>query len=187
MNDIQELKIYEFFENPKILCNELNTYKNFSFDGVTLYDYVDSIPNELIEDTRLEKLPENISNSYLKNGKTYYKENNLEVEYTLADRIKSVKENGGRLFSKSGVGYGIENSQVKEIILLEFKLNFFINVNKSNIIDVFGEYDKELEDYDYQHGELMNSMYSYSSRKLEIEIDEWDNKIKIIIIGEKLQ
>ncbi|GGP05262.1 hypothetical protein GCM10010992_20760 [Cloacibacterium rupense] len=187
MNNLQELNIYEFFENPRILCNEDYTYKNFSFEGIKLYDYIDLIPNELIEDTRLEKLPENISHSYLKDGKTYYVLNNLEKEYELTDRIKSVKENGGRLFSKSGIGYGINNGKVVEIILLEYKLNFFNDVNKNNISEIFGKFDAENEDYDYQHGALMNTLYKYLSRKLEIELDEWDNKVKLIKIGEELK
>ena len=29
MNNLQELNIYEFFENPRILCNEDYTYKIF--------------------------------------------------------------------------------------------------------------------------------------------------------------
>ena len=178
---------FELTIDLEILTNQKLTYNEYSLFGVRLSDSVELIDYNIITGTRMEPLPENSSNWSLgENDKVYIVQNNIKREYTLAERIKSIKENQGRLFTNENFGYGVKNGKVIEFIIPEYRIKKFQRVNRDNLKIIFGEPDCVEEDYDYQHGALMNNYYIYKSRKMKIKLDEWDNEIDLIILGEEI-
>ena len=179
--------IFELSENLEILTNEKFGYNNYSLFGIKLFESVDLIDKDLIISTRMEPLPENSKNLILgDNEKVYITQNNVKREYTLDERITAITENQGRLFTNGRFGYGIKGKKIVEFIIPEYIVKKFSQINRENIEEKFGNADFIKEDYDYQHGELMNTYYIYESRKMKIELDEWDNEIDLIILGEEL-
>lgn len=180
--------IFELSENLEILTNQKFAFNNYSLFGVKLFESVDTINKDLITSTTMEPLPENSESWSLgNNNKVYITQNNMKREYTLDERIIAIKENQGRLFINGNFAYGIKDKKVVEFIIPEYKIKQFSKINRENIQQKFGKADFEEEDYDYQHGELMNTYYIYTSRKMKIKLDEWDNEIDFIIIGEELK
>lgn len=179
--------IFELTENLEILTNQKLTFNNYSLFGVKLLDNIDSINKDLITSTRMEPLPENSKNwSLEENEKVYITQHNVKREYTLDERIRAIKENQGRLFTNEKFGFGIIDKKVVEFIIPEYKIKQLSKINRDNIEEKFGKADFVEEDYDYQHSELMNTFYIYTSRKMKIVLDEWDNKINFIFLGEEL-
>jgi len=181
-------KVFELTENLDILTDQNLTFKEFCLFGVKLFDDVNSINMKIITSTRMESLPENSNNWSLdENEKVYIFQNNVKREFKLCERIESVINNSGRLFTFEKYGYGIKNRKVVEFIIPEYRIKNFKIVNRKNIEFKFGKPDLKKEDYDYQHGELMSTYYFYESKKMKIELDELDNEINFIFLGEELK
>lgn len=180
--------IFELSENLEILTNQKFAFNNYSLFGIKLFDSADTINKDLITSTTMEPLPENSESWSLgEHNKVYITQNNMKREYTLDERIIAIKENQGRLFINGNFAYGIKDKKVVEFIIPEYKIKQFSKINRENIEEKFGKADFVKEDYDYQHGELMNTYYIYKSIKMKIELDEWDNEIDLIILGEELK
>ncbi len=173
----------EITENHKILFNNKITPLEYKLFGIQLNDSVNKIDLSAVQTTTLEKLPDDAKGWSYRNGTTYYLVGKNEFEYKLADRIKTVIEKDGVLHMKSGIKYRIENKKIVEFRIDGELLKKYKIIPKENIEKFFGEADSIEEDYDYQHGELMQTIYTFKNNLMRIFYDEWDNEIDGINIG----
>ncbi len=181
-------EIFELTKDLNCLTNEELRFNQYTVYGVKLFDTVNAINLNLISGTRMEPMPENSTNWRLDlDDKVYIVQNNIEREYTLNERIESVKNSKGRLFTSDRYGYGVMDGKVIEFIIPKRRIKEFQNVNRENIETTFGKADFVKEDYDYQHGALMNNYYIYESRKMKIKLDERNNEIDLIFLGEEIK
>jgi hypothetical protein len=96
---------YEITVNPDVLCNHSISVYDMTLYGHKLQDTGASIPRDIIIDTSMEQLPQGVVSVSRREKKTYYQQNNQEIEYTLEDRITSVMQHEGWLHTVFGVSY----------------------------------------------------------------------------------
>ncbi len=176
--------------NPDILFNPYVDKYNIKAHGLKLKDNANLIPLEKVSTTTYEKppmdintLPEGGSGLTWKNNKVFYKSSQGQKEYMLANRIKSILDDGGILHMKSGAKYVVRDKIIIGIRVHGDLVKPYQKIPKHKIENKFGKASRIKEDYEQTDGALWNTNYYYDSREMVVSFFEPDNKINYINFG----